>query len=129
MKVLVCGGRKFNDEALVNRVLGNIHSTENITLLIHGRATGADQLAGKWAKRNGVEVEEHAAKWSDLSHPDAVIRTRKDGTQYDALAGLRRNSAMLERCPKLVVAFPGGSGTADMVHKARLEFITVIEVK
>jgi hypothetical protein len=45
-------------------------------------------------------------------------------------AGPIRNATMLAMKPpvKLVVAFPGGSGTADMVAKAKAAGLEVMEV-
>ena len=51
------------------------------------------------------------------------------GKSYDANAGPRRNARMLaEGKPDLVVAFPGGRGTADMVSKARAAKVEVMEI-
>lgn len=44
MKVLVCGGRSFADEAMFEQALGEIEVTE----LIEGGASGADKLAREW---------------------------------------------------------------------------------
>jgi hypothetical protein len=97
--------------------------------IISGMATGADAVAVDWAIVNWCHWHEYPAEWTDLSHPDAVIRTRRDGTQYDAKAGSRRNQRMLdEGHPNLVIAFPGGTGTADMVRRARKAGVEVIEI-
>lgn len=115
---MVTGGRKFADTALIDRALSAVQRKHGIAALIEGEATGADKLSKKWAERNGVPVVPFPAKWTDLSHPDAVIRTRGDGTKYDARAGTRRNQQMIdEGAPDAAVAFPGGTGTADMVER------------
>jgi hypothetical protein len=113
MRVLVCGGRDFNDEALLERILNGTHGYEPFTLLIHGGARGADTLAAAWAKRNGVAVEAHPANWKEHSRA----------------AGPLRNIKMIKREPKLVIAFPGGPGTADMVMRAKAAGVTVMEVR
>lgn len=139
MRILVCGGRHFDDYALVRKTLSSLFppSTDNMmtwlpppgTVIIHGDAPGADSLADQWAVVNWVPVERYPADWTDLSHPDAVIRTRRDGTIYDAKAGARRNQRMIdEGKPDLAIAFPGGSGTADMKRRARRAGIKVMEV-
>lgn len=134
MRILVCGGRHFSDRSAVARALAP-YKPKPITniaehKIIHGGASGADQLAGEWAECFGVPFREFPANWTDLSHADAVIRTRHDGTKYDAKAGSRRNQRMIdEGKPDLVIAFPGDRGTADMVAKARKAGIEVIEVK
>ena len=45
-------------------------------------------------------------------------------------AGHIRNQQMIdEGKPDLVVAFPGGAGTADMIRRAKKHNLKVIEVK
>lgn len=102
MKVLVCGGREFQDWPALRMLLDAQHEGAPITLLIHGDAVGADRLAGKWARTRRVTVKAFPANWE------------RDGKA----AGPIRNSAMLLEGPELVIAFPGGKGTADMIRKA-----------
>ena len=56
--------------------------------------------------------------WGDLSHPDALICTRADGSKYDANAGLRSYAEMLDEKPDLVLAFPGNRGTRHILRRA-----------
>ena len=103
MRLLVCGGRSYGGNAQEVQALYNAIAALKPTVIIHGGATGADQLADKWAKRRGVPVEMYVAQWR----------------LYGASAGPRRNLQMLEEGkPDLVLAAPGGAGTADMVRKA-----------
>lgn len=102
MKVLVTGGRKYNDYAEVCRTLGQLHNNYGVTLLIHGGADGADKMCDIWAKNLGI----HTCRVDALWH------------HYDLAAGFKRNSVMLLLNPDYVVAFPGGSGTAMMVQLA-----------
>ncbi len=79
---------------------------------------GADYWAGQWVLRRrhlGERMEwiTISADWHDPSHPDALIRRGTFNRRYDARAGLRRNSKMLEQKPDAVVTL--GDGTADMV--------------
>lgn len=111
MRIIVSGGRNFFAYPIVQLVLDRIKITE----LAHGGAVGADGLAGAYAKANDIPLKVYKADWENLSHPDAVIKTRRDGRQYDAKEGLRRNERMLKDFnPDLVVFFPGGAGTAHM---------------
>ncbi len=113
MKVLVCGGRDFCEGQQVVEALGPIHRHTPFTLVIHGGAKGADGLAGAWARWWGIPVAEYHADWET----------------HGRAAGPIRNQKMLdEGKPDLVVAFPGGRGTADMVRRARAAGILVIEV-
>lgn len=94
------------DRACVAEVLGSFDVTE----IAHGCARGADTLAGEWAKANDVPVKEYPAEWS----------------LYGRRAGIFRNNDMLDDFrPDVVVAFPGGKGTAHMVETARMAKIPV----
>jgi predicted Rossmann-fold nucleotide-binding protein len=113
-RVLVCGGRTVEDYAFVSRVLAERHETEPFSLLIAGGASGADGLAVRWAKAWGVPVKEYLAEWKRLGR----------------MAGPIRNRRMLEDGqPDLVIAFPGGRGTANMVKLAESKGVFVVKVK
>lgn len=100
-RVLVCGGRDFKDWQLLYSVLDALRPKP--IRIIHGCARGADSLAGAWARVRGVSVHEFPAQWKERG----------------PVAGPMRNQEMLERGePDLVIAFPGGRGTADMVRRA-----------
>jgi len=78
-----------------------------------GWRTGADTLGQEWAEARGVPCDVFMANWAGLG--------RK--------AGPIRNQEMLDQGrPNMVVAFPGGRGTADMVRRARGAGVEVIEV-
>ena len=114
MRILVCGGRDFTDEELVNRILNqfyNEHGQEYITI-IHGGAKGADSLAGKWGKESGVPVEVYPADWK----------------KHGRAAGPIRNKQMLdEGKPDIVIAFKGGKGTRNMITQAKENGFMVVE--
>lgn len=81
--------------------------------VIHGAASGADQLAGAWARANGIRELAEPADWK----------------RHGKAAGFIRNKAMLDMGPDYVIAFPGGRGTAMMVEIARRAGVEVKEVK
>ncbi len=100
MRVLVCGGRDFDDSALVKRILDQIHAETPITSIIHGAARGADSLGKFWAQINRLPHKAFPADWDE----------------YKKRAGYLRNQQMLdEGKPDLVVAFPDGKGTQMMI--------------
>lgn len=68
-------------------------------------ARGTDTLAARAAEEFGLAVHPMAADW----------------IRYGHAAGSRRNQAMLDTHPRpsLVITFPGGRGTADMVRRAK----------
>jgi hypothetical protein len=113
MRVLVCGGRDFDNRAMLNAALDRLHAERVFSLVIAGGARGADTLAEDWANARGIACDVYRGDWEGLG--------RK--------AGPIRNKQMLdEGKPDLVVAFPGGRGTAHMVRIAREAGVEVVEV-
>lgn len=113
MRVLVTGGRNYLVADHVFAVLDELHAEIGISMLIEGGATGADACARTWAAAHEVPAETYPADW------------RVNGRA----AGPLRNRRMLdEGQPDLVVAFPGGRGTASMVAIARAAGVAVTEI-
>lgn len=114
MRVLVTGGRNYDDSHRVYAVLDKLHAEAGIDRLIEGGARGADELARRWAQDvAGVPVETYEADWESQG----------------SFAGPARNARMLaEGRPDLVIAFPGNRGTADMIRKARKAGVKVVEI-
>lgn len=112
-KVLVTGGREYFNREVAFRVLDE----ENPDEVVCGAATGADQLALDWAYARERIKHPHPANW----YPKGTL---------DRSAGHKRNAAMLVAHPdiSLVIAFPGGKGTAGMVQMAQVKGIPVREV-
>jgi hypothetical protein len=103
-RVLVCGGRDFSDRAWLYRVLDGVHNSDPFLCVIQGGARGADSLAALWAKDRCVPLITFFANWN--AHGKA--------------AGALRNQQMLDvGKPTLVIGFPGGRGTADMMRRAK----------
>lgn len=146
MNVLVCGGRDFgNLAALIARGIKSgpayekakrehefiIRKLEELSLewpttppdrygnflpevkIIAGGAEGVDAVAIDWAVVNWCPFVEFRADWD----------------KHGKAAGPIRNQRMLaEGKPDLVVAFPGGKGTAHMKRLARDAKIKVMEI-
>lgn len=127
--VLVTGGRKYSNRTHLWSVLDELHSLHPNIFIIHGDATGADSLADSWAMvRLGKDrLRRFPAKWTvTMDTPKWRIRWDKHGNPYDMLAGADRNQQMIdEGKPNLVLAFPGGSGTNDMLRKAKSAKIAI----
>lgn len=123
-RVLVCGGRDYGmmsqgrevaaaQEERLYAVLDKLHAEAGISCIIEGGARGADHLAHAWSAKTRVEHEQYEADWEN----------------HGSFAGPMRNTRMLnEGRPDLVIAFPGGRGTADMVKKARKAGVQVVEI-
>jgi hypothetical protein len=118
MKILVCGGRDYTDKVKLFVELDAIHKERKITDVVHGGARGADTMAHDWARQNNIRI------W-----PYPV--TKQEWKTYGKGAGPIRNQRMLDEHPdiKLVVAFPGHAGTANMIEKAKATNIELIEFK
>ena len=102
MKVLVCGGRDYNDYDVLKCVMEKVmdcYSAE-VKVVISGLAKGGDKLGEKWAEENNIEVEGYRAEWN----------------KYGKRAGWLRNVRMAdEGRPNVIVALPGGRGTKMMI--------------
>lgn len=103
-RVLVCGDRNWKDPVPIERELKQFGAG---SVVIHGGARGADQIAGVVARRLGLLVEVCRADWH----------------QYGRAAGPIRNQLILEQGkPDYVLAFHSNlaysKGTADMVRRA-----------
>lgn len=105
LRVLVCGGRHYNNRDHIHNVLCDLDALVGpIACIIHGCASGADSEAYIWSQ---MACAYHAP-------------FRADWRTHGKAAGPIRNQRMIdEGKPDLVVAFPGGRGTADMVRRAR----------
>lgn len=87
--------------------------TERATIIIQGKQRGADQMAERWAAKSGLDC---------LGYPAAF-------TTVGPIAGRIRNRHMLMHGrPKIVVAFPGDVGTANMIDQATAAGLKVFKV-
>lgn len=117
MRVLVFGGRAYNDRQKVYDTLDEFHAKTPITLVIHGACesrldieTGlpiwsADELAEQWAKHTYIPYLGVPAVW----YVKGKLRKA---------AGPERNALMITKGrPQAGIGFPGGKGSADMAAK------------
>lgn len=112
--VIFCGDRAYLGWQEIRAKLTDLRQRYRSELVVvSGGARGADMLAKSSCIALGIEHREILADW--VGHGRA--------------AGPIRNQQMLdEGKPDLVVAFPGGTGTADMVRRAKAAGVRVIEV-
>ncbi len=101
-RILVCGGRSYADFTSVSKALVNIHLSIGILFLIHGGVSGADALANTWAVKYRVPVKSYPPNWE--AHGERAV-------------GIRNALMIADGKPHLVVAFPGGPGTVDLLEK------------
>lgn len=117
MRLIIAGGREFNDYRLledeVNRFIGQ---EKNVTI-ISGLARGADKLGCQYAGDYGLDLEGFAAEW------------KKDG-YFDRGAGLKRNKLMAKNADALIAFWDGESrGTMHMIDYAHEKGLKVKVVK
>jgi hypothetical protein len=101
-RVLVCGGREYTNTKVVWDTLDRIFKRNGEFMLIEGGASGADRLARAWALKEMHPVATVEAQWTKIGNG----------------AGILRNTWMLMLQPQMCIAFPGGSGTANMLEQA-----------
>lgn len=105
MRLIVAGGREFNDYELLKEKLDNllINNTDDVEI-VSGKARGADSLGEKYAKEKGYTVKEFPAKWNE----------------YGKRAGYLRNEEMALYATHCVCFWDGKSkGTKHMIDLAK----------
>jgi hypothetical protein len=114
MRLLVCGGRDYANKEYVDNVLNVFKDTYDIDLIVEGGAKGADQLAHEWAVTNKIPALRIFAEWN----------------KHGKSAGYIRNARMLsETSPDIVIAFPGGKGTNNMIALAKKAGVKTVQLK
>lgn len=103
LKVVVCGGRDFNDwDLLVESLDRLLPSVANIEI-VSGGARGADKLGEKYAKASGLELKIFNADWET----------------FGMSAGVIRNSKMADYADMCICFWDGESkGTRNMIESA-----------
>jgi hypothetical protein len=115
-RVIVTGGRAYGAAEKVYAALDGIGPS---CVIEGGCRTGADLFARLWVRAqrtrgHAVEHERFDAPWKEMGPGAGPWRNTK--MVYDSRAAL-------------VLAFPGGRGTADCVRKARAAGIEVREIR
>lgn len=114
MRVLVTGGRAFTNRTWVFRVLDVIHRHVPIQEILQGGARGVDAIADDW---------------TETTERTRSVTFNADWDAHGVSAGPKRNQAMIDTKPDILVAFPGGRGTADCTRRARAAGIPVYEAR
>ena len=118
MKLLITGSRSIaENEVNYRRLADEIHSKyPKVSLLLHGGARGADQLAERYGREMGIRVQ--------VIRPDYGLYPEK-------VAPLVRNTELVQQA-EAVIAFYGpkgkAGGTADTVKKALARNLPVTEL-
>jgi hypothetical protein len=137
MKLIIAGSRHLRiDRHFINSALIAFDLIGEITEIIHGDS-GCVDLAGRdWGYEMNYlcggetfTVTAFPAKWEDLDHPNTVIKTRSDGTQYNSAAGPIRNGEMADVGDRLMLIWDGKSkGSANMKKEMQLRKKPIYEI-
>ena len=103
MHVVVCGSRTIKDHKDIYKILSELHSVHNFTLLLSGNALGVDRIAENWATENNISIQQHIPDWK----------------QYGKGAGVVRNKEMIEKSSMVIAFWDGKSnGTKHAIETA-----------
>lgn len=86
-KLIVAGGRDFNDAELLSRTLyamADVELADKSVSLVSGMAKGADALGYRFAKSLGIKCYEFPADWS-LGRKAGFMRNTQMGKFADGL--------------------------------------------
>lgn len=117
MKVIVCGGRHFDDYKYLSYALDTVLENNNDIEIVSGHCEGADKLGEKYAKENNLNLKIFPANWA----------------KYGKAAGPIRNHQMVDYIKSfkdsLVVAFTNKNsvGTKDTINYAKKNGVNVEE--
>lgn len=105
-RIIVCGGRNFNDKNLFEETLDRIIPLYDSPELISGHASGADMLAEEYAQKNNLRITVFKPDWK----------------KYGRAAGPIRNREMIQFAAEeqpVIIAFWNGSsrGTKNMIEQ------------
>ena len=105
-KLIIAGGRDFDDAAMLSRVLyamSDVELADKAVSIVSGMARGADALGYQFAHQHGVKVYEFNANWA----------------RHGKRAGFMRNEDMGRFADGLLAFYSGSSGTRHMIHYMR----------
>lgn len=109
MRTIICGGRRNRLKDADFIWLAEMRTSLPITCVISGGATGADSGGESFARMHNIPLIVMPADWK----------------KWGGAAGPIRNAEMAE-IADVVIAFAGGTGTADMVRRAKEKGLKVI---
>ena len=80
MKVIVAGGRDFNDYKLLKETLDSFQQEYgNITEVVSGTAKGVDKLGEQYANENNITIKRFVPDWEGLGKKAGHVRNRLMG--------------------------------------------------
>ena len=114
MKVIIAGGRDFNNYETLYKLCDKVLSNQTEIEIVSGTANGADKLGEKYANEKGYVIKRFPANWEDFGKKAGIIRNREMADYADAL-----------------IAFWDGKsrGTKNMIEVAKKNKLEVRVIK
>jgi len=104
MKVIIAGGRNFNDYETLRQFCDKALHEQTEVEIVSGTANGADKLGERYANDRGYPIKQFPAEWG----------------KFGRNAGFKRNTQMAEYANALIVFWDGkSSGTKHMIDVAK----------
>ncbi len=102
MRTIIAGSRDNVTQQDVDRAIELSGWSDLISVVVSGRARGADKMGEDWAKRHGIKIDPFVPNW----RPNGV---------FDKSAGYKRNEEMAASADALIAVWDGkSSGTGHM---------------
>lgn len=113
--MIVAGSRSIDDRELIGRAIEDGDLVFGpLDEIVHGGASGVDEIAGEIAEERGFDVRVMEAEWDEFGHA----------------AGPIRNQEMAEYADALVAVWDGESaGTENMIETALDEGLGVYTIQ
>jgi len=113
MRIIVGGGRNDSSPTRVEQELNKLHLRSPIEVVVHGCSGAHAGTVEHWARSRGIAIVRYPPNWERFGHRGEILR----------------NMFMLEDSrPDLVMAFPGGESTADLIQRAVNAGIAVLKI-
>jgi hypothetical protein len=99
--------------------------------LAHARSISRKLRAANDHPRGSPDADCWAREWAHGQTPAqevTLVSVPADWEKWGTAAGPKRNQMMLDQKPDIVLAFPGGRGTADMIARAEQAGVEVIKI-
>jgi len=104
MKIIIAGGRNFNNYEMLCCVCDYMLQNQTIVEIVSGTAGGADSLGERYAEERQYPIKRFPANWTGLGKA----------------AGFIRNAEMAEYADALIAFWDGRSkGTKHMIDLAK----------
>ena len=103
-RVIIAGGRDFNDFRLLSEKCMNILKNKTNVEIVSGTAKGADKMGEQFARFMGYPIKQFPANWE----------------VFGKSAGYKRNEEMAQYADALIAFWDGHSkGTKHMIDLAK----------